>query len=41
MQNNEEIKSAVFIEFKNKLKNKVFIDSEFKKVLISTIEKNF
>ena len=23
MQNNEEIKSAVFIEFKNKLKNKV------------------
>ena len=41
MQNNEEIKSAVFIEFKNKLKNKVSIDSEFKKVLISTIEKNF
>lgn len=41
MQNNEEIKSVVFIEFKNKLKNKVSIDSEFRKILISTIEKNF
>ena len=35
--NNKEV---AFVEFKNKLKNKSSIDSEFKKVLISTIEKN-
>ncbi|MCT7528492.1 site-specific integrase [Aliarcobacter cryaerophilus] len=33
-------KEVAFVEFKNKLKNKVSIDSEFKKVLIGTIEKN-
>ena len=41
MNENKTIKEKALDEFKNKLKSKAFIDSEFKKVLISTIEKNF
>ena len=40
MNKNETIKEKALLEFKNKLKNKAFIDSEFKKVIISTIEAN-
>ena len=40
MNKNETIKEKALFEFKNKLKNKAFIDSEFKKVIISTIEAN-
>ena len=40
MNENKTIKEKALDEFKNKLKSKAFIDSEFKKVIISTIKAN-